>query len=403
MITPHFTVRQDDNFVYVNIKVTHLKAQNVEIRIEENIFVLSLPPYYLRLKFPSNIVDDDRAVASFDFTSSLLKVHLPKETSGEYFPDLDLTTKLLARVGESSAINMHVSNGASDSVKKPLIEEVASIEAEPEMCSSVLGEFEDASAFDWQINQEVPTDSLLSAKYGFNCQYSKYLVQTKSLGNDINDLEDPESSTAESRTMERIENENLKFDPEYYLSDKFDNPSISELINFEASLIALAKSASSNPSAIEFTEKERNQMVNLPRRTYLIESISEKKNLYLGLIPILYAYSYDVRTTLDDHTSESAWTIGKLAANISCLDSIFSSVKEVKIACIRRALAYPLYRHWELAIKCWEDVYILLRGGKRIVLKALLKIDGLFSFHDVYYVYSKIITEDYCVWVQSAR
>ncbi|KAK7207532.1 SHQ1 protein-domain-containing protein [Myxozyma melibiosi] len=404
MITPQFSVRQDDEYVYIDIKVVHLKAQNAEISAEGDVFWFSLSPYYLRLHFPGNIVDDDRASASLDISKSILNVKFPKETPGEVFPDLDLMTKLLARL-----------DGSEAPVKKPLIQEIGStpnddseMQDDPadlsEKQKSYIQEMTDAQSFDWQIEQEMPdSEELLTARYGFNLQYSGYLQQTRDIGNDINDLDDPETSTIESRREERIKKENEKFDPDYYYADFAGNDEIPALIAYEPSLIRLAKEVPGTTAEVEFSEEEKKKMLELPRRTYMIDSMESMRSLYLNLIPIVFAYCYDMRTMMDDHTSESAWTVGKLAANVACLDSSFPSIQQIKIACLRRALAYPLYRNYDLALKCWEDSHLILRAGKRVVLKALLDVNHLFAFHDVYYVYSKIVTEDYCSWIQTAN
>lgn len=81
----------------------------------------------------------------------------------------------------------------------------------------------------------------------------------------------------------------------------------------------------------------------------------------------------------------------------------FTTLKDVVTACFRRALAYPLYRHFGLCDKVLQDVYILFKLGKRAILKALLETKYLFDHHDVYYVYSKIWLDDFCVWIQHAR
>ena len=70
-------------------------------------------------------------------------------------------------------------------------------------------------------------------------------------------------------------------------------------------------------------------------------------------------------------------------------------------ALYRRSLAYPWYRNYELIKKCQEDVYVLLKLGKRAILKALLELKDLFDHHDIYYIYSKIFLDDYCIWCQT--
>lgn len=58
----------------------------------------------------------------------------------------------------------------------------------------------------------------------------------------------------------------------------------------------------------EFSHAEREVLLRLPRRTYLL-SHDEKKRVMVGLVDILYAHCYDVRTTENDPTCESPWTV----------------------------------------------------------------------------------------------
>lgn len=88
--------------------------------------------------------------------------------------------------------------------------------------------------------------------------------------------------------------------------------------------------------------------------------IDDMKPLYLSLVDILYAYCYDQRTTEEEGNVESAWAVCKLSATMSCLES-FSSLHETVVASYRRALSYPLYRHWELCQKVLQDVYVLFK------------------------------------------
>ncbi|KAK9458941.1 SHQ1 protein-domain-containing protein [Lipomyces oligophaga] len=398
MITPQFSVKQDDEYVYIDIKIVHLKAQNAELQAEGDVFRFSLPPYYLRLHLPGNIVDDDRATASLDVGKSHLAVRFAKETPGEYFPDLDMITKLLARVK---------SEPENEYSGKPLIEEISpedGNEVSSDEQKKLAAELDDAANFDWQIEQnQVNSDYLLTAKYGFDLQYSGFLRETADIGNDINDIDSPETSTIESRKQERIRKETEKFDSSYYLYDLLENEEISEYINYVPSFIQALKDRLSDASqTLELTDEETKQMMTLPRRTYLMDSIESLRAIYMSLPSLLFAYCYDLTTTMDEHTSESAWTIGKLSPTISCLDNSFSTIRQIQITCFRRALSYPLYRSWDLALKCWNDMATIMRAGKRAILKALLDINHLFAFHDIYYIYSKIVVEDYCVWIQSS-
>jgi protein SHQ1 len=143
----------------------------------------------------------------------------------------------------------------------------------------------------------------------------------------------------------------------------------------------------------------------------------QTKNLYLTLVTILFSYAYETRTTQGDSTPESAWTICSLVPAFSALDSPPYSAPTTSSATptspsesdltgtlsqsYRRSLCFPLYRSFALAETCRADVAALFLLGKRIILRVLLETKFILDHHEVYYVYSKIWLEDFCVWVQS--
>jgi protein SHQ1 len=140
---------------------------------------------------------------------------------------------------------------------------------------------------------------------------------------------------------------------------------------------------------------------------------SQTHNLYLTLITLLFSYAYDSRTTQHDPTPESAWTIASLTPAFSALDnpntlpgidpSVYSpeELRNTLIPSYRRSLAFPLYRSFALAEACRMDVAQFLSKGKRTVTRCLLEIKYILDHHDVYYVYSKIWVDDFCVWIQA--
>jgi len=171
----------------------------------------------------------------------------------------------------------------------------------------------------------------------------------------------------------------------------------------------------SNQSVIEYTEKENMEMLRLPRKEY-IATESQTHDLYLTLITLLFAYFYDSRTSQHDPTPESAWTICNLIPAFTALDPPHSShyvggsgthtfsvdeLKETLLPSYRRVLAFPLYRSFALAEKCQEDLTNALKQGKRLIIRCLLEIKDILDHHDVYYIYSKIWLDDFCVWIQS--
>lgn len=419
MLTPRFSVDQDDEFVFVTIKLSSIRfsARNVEIVIDDNLFIFSLPPYYLRLRFPGLLVEDERVKTSFVPKEESIKIQVAKKTKGEHFEDLDLTAKLLARLNEPTATA--ASNNGAES-KGPLIEEVGGVENVPDM-ASMRKEAED---FSWEVEQkpvaELSAEELAGhPKYGFNNNYSDAINATLSNGNDINELANPDELKADDRIMQRLIQENIKFDPEYYASDyliaKYEPESsrIREILGWESPYkklfnkyqAKLAGKEGLEHVPIEFDQVEKDHMADLPRRSYIID---DPRPIYYTIVCLLFAYCYEIRSNEGESTVESGWSIGKLTPQISCLDSRLiqsnnftekSMLRVVVLTMERRALSYPLVRNYDLVKLCWNDVYHVLRCGKRGVLKAILAAREFFRFHDVYYIYCKILLDDLCGWI----
>lgn len=143
---------------------------------------------------------------------------------------------------------------------------------------------------------------------------------------------------------------------------------------------------------------------------------SQTHQLYLTLLTLLFAYAYESRTTQLDPTPESGWTVSSLVPAFSALDTPpysptpqlspesfdASELATTFTASYRRSLAFPLFRSWALAERCRADAAAFLRGGKRMVVRCLLELKDILDHHEVYYVYSKIWVDDFCVWIQLA-
>lgn len=419
MLTPSFSVTQDDEFIHISVKVSHIRfsAKAIEMVANSDVFVFSLPPYYLRLRLPFSVVDDERSHSEFDSKNGCVNIRLPKEIKGQFFPDLDLAAKLLARTGPAPA-----------APAKPLIEE---LDVTNNISTDTAADSEkleaEAQAHDWEIEQQVSEDQILGAHYGFNGAYNQIVGVSMSNGNDINELGDPESAAPNDRVLERLIKENIKFDPEYYAADyimekhpspdddkafggimAWKNPSTRQFMQWYKQQRLVEESQRDQHMPVEFTKEEQEKMVQLPRKTYLVDE-SYKPQLYALIASLLFAYHYDLRENEGEHNIESAWTVGKLVPQFAFLDSQLHIQSESStsllhaaiIAGIRRALSYPFHRNYKLAMKAWDDAYFTLRGGKRMVIKTLLDLKELFRFHDVYYVYDKIWLEDLCLWIIS--
>ena len=120
MLTPYFTISQDDNFVIVCMQVKYVKvggsatefwshkASECEFYMEDKLFKFHCRPYFLRyryslpliiftirLKLPKPVIEDGTEKATYDIDKGLLYAYLPKLEKGVVFPDLDMITELL--------------------------------------------------------------------------------------------------------------------------------------------------------------------------------------------------------------------------------------------------------------------------------------------------------------------
>lgn len=121
-----------------------------------------------------------------------------------------------------------------------------------------------------------------------------------------------------------------------------------------------------------------------------------------GLVDILFCYAYDSRVTEGEHNVESGWTLRRLSSLCSYMEA-FGHVADVAAACLRRALCYPLLRHWRLACAALSDVAAILRLGREGGLRALLDCRALLqSGVECGYLLNRVWLDDYCVWLQQA-
>ena len=98
MTTPRFKATQDEEFVILEIHTPYVRVGDMEMTIDDNSFMFYCKPYILRLTFSHNLIDDERAKASYDINNNngTITCHLPKLNVGETFNDLDLISNLLS-------------------------------------------------------------------------------------------------------------------------------------------------------------------------------------------------------------------------------------------------------------------------------------------------------------------
>ncbi|KAF8579487.1 SHQ1-domain-containing protein [Ramaria rubella] len=400
MLTPKFSCSQTERSVKISIYVPSVRASDVEIHVDGTLFSLHINPYFLRLNFPKPVQEDDDSSAQYDPSSGFLTVILTKEVHGQEFEDLDLLSKLLApRLDprDESHPMIEVIDSKEDEVHK-LVEDTEKLSLEREHHV-----FLEAAKNDWRLPQhlsEVNSPRLattLQRRYGFLDMHSGYFRHVAHSDNEANELgPDAETLGENERRLKGEACVEKKFDEDYYLADFVNDEEIRDLIRWRH---PYSPDSSQSP---EFTEDQKLMMLRLPRKEY-IPTNAQTRALYLTLVTLLFSTAYDTRTTLADPTSESAWTLSVLTPAFASLSppSSTASIQEALIPSYKRALAFPLYRAFVLCNRCRLDVADVLESGRRAVAKVLLSIKGILDRHDVYYVYSKIWVDDFCVWVQS--
>ncbi|KAL1272504.1 hypothetical protein QQF64_028366 [Cirrhinus molitorella] len=344
-------------------------------------------PYFLRLTLPGRILEDGREKASFDIDKGLFTLHVPKETAGQHFEGLEMLTSLLAPKGSRSA--------------KPLVEDT-------EACGGGCEEEDEEEEFDWQIEQEVyaetPAEMLKEYhKYGFGNLRSGVFTRLQEELNEVIDVKDPDNTAPELRRRNRLDTETTVFCADHYLVNLYeDEEEIRNLLKFKPWWRELSQDTSMHSdTSITFTDEEKEQMRKFANRSYLLGK-KARFHVWLGLVDIILAYVYDVRTTDGEHNVESAWTIRKLSGTLSWLET-YHSVQDVLVSFGRRTLCYPLYRHFSLITRAMKDVACIFQAGKACVLKCLLAIHKIFRENDPAYILNDLYITDYCIWIQRVK
>uniref|UniRef100_H3B2P9 Protein SHQ1 homolog n=2 Tax=Latimeria chalumnae TaxID=7897 RepID=H3B2P9_LATCH len=395
MITPAFELSQEPDLLILIINVPYARVSEVDIYIDGEDFKFYAKPYFLRLALPGRIVEDGREKATYDADKGIFTIKVPKETPGQYFEGLNMLTALLAPKGSRSA--------------KPLVEEIGA-------SADCFEEEEETEEFDWQIEQvpfEEPGDNAFSSSccYGFGNLRSGVFQRLQDELSDVIDIKNPDSTPAAERRQARLAAEDAKFDPNHYLADLFEDDSIQHLLKYRPWWSAtlsqkMVKQAATHleeeqGASGHFTKEEKQQLRSFTNKSYLLDKKAYHQ-VYLSLVDIILAYTYEVRITEGENNVESPWNIRKLSGTLCWFES-YNSVKDVLVSFGRRVLAYPLYRHYQLILKAIQDAAIIFQLGKASVLKCLLNIHKIFQENDPAYVLNDLYITDYCVWIQKAK
>ena len=129
-------------------------------------------------------------------------VKIGKLNQNEYFEDLDLPTKLLARQGDLIGADALTENLGEKKAQKPLIQEIDADDTFSKSKEDVKTIGQMGEDFNWEIEQNIDStinNELLKTKYGFDNLYDTIISVSVSNGNDINELDDPEHTKANDR------------------------------------------------------------------------------------------------------------------------------------------------------------------------------------------------------------
>lgn len=392
MITPLFKLSQDEEYLYVTITAPNLRLGEAELFYESTEFIFHAKPYYLRLELPGQVKPSERIEPQdnclneekmeinpmkmkFDFDTNKLIVPVPKMNVGEHFADLEMIGKFLS--------------GPKSKASHRLIEVLDSNQSTP-LIDDLMNEEED---FDWNIEQKLPEQegniaSLLGKEpYGFCNSHSGLLERLgQELTHDLVEIKAPGKLCRTERRKQRLAKEESDFSEDHYIADLFE-PDVADQIDQRITAVAPWDTWNSTTQESILTDEDRQRMIDhLPKRDFLKYDSETSKALLLGVVDILYGYAYDLRAFDFEYTSESSWTIGKLSPTLSWFEhwtpidklpgDLAWASKDIRVyvlaSCIRRALIYPLYRNWNLAIKVARDVATILSKGRSAILKCFL-------------------------------
>ncbi|TDG52469.1 hypothetical protein AWZ03_001299 [Drosophila navojoa] len=213
-------------------------------------------------------------------------------------------------------------------------------------------------------------------RYGYASGYSGPL-QTSELDKSTCRVPEPERLSPLQRRLERINDEMKRFSRDQYKMNFVElqvpaghqnplrfKPKIHETSMTQEQAHLLHNLCSRTAATENSTSTASSQSINQPERRV-------QNEIDCGLISIVLAICYDVRTTNNDPTCESGWTRSILCP-LFCYFEQFDNYRDVLIAFLRRVITYPLYRNFELGRQCIRDAIEVLRSGRNWLINQLL-------------------------------
>ncbi|KAH8381354.1 hypothetical protein KR093_003036, partial [Drosophila rubida] len=243
--------------------------------------------------------------------------------------------------------------------------------------------------------------------YGFASQYNGPL-QTSELDKSTCRVPEPQQTSPLQRRLERVVDEMKRFSRDQYKMNFVElqvpaghqnplryKPKIHETSMTQEQAHLLHNLCSRIPATTGSESTVDNQSSQPERQV--------QNEIDCGLISIVLAICYDVRTTNNDPTCESGWTRSILCP-LFCYFEQFDNYRDVLVAFMRRVITYPLYRNFELGRQCVKDAIEVLKGGRNWLINQLLLTHQQFasgepcrdSFNSYY-------LEDYIRYMSNAK
>jgi protein SHQ1 len=455
MITPHFSLDQNDSHLIIRVQVPHIRVsfQSVEVVITDGSVVhFCSPPYLLKLNFasalssslsgegegdgcPSAFAEDaEDDCAEYDpSTNGTLVVRLQKRVPASWdrlhlvgrFVASSRTTSTAANASTSRWLQEIVSeeNGGIDLQKHDEKELRANDEGNP------------ASHPEESSHELVHPSPLLrltdgTAGYGFAHMFRDVLHHDWSKDGMAKEMLEGwshfwcdwpthgDESGYELRqrlhaTRRQVEGDAFSYDRYLQDTDVEDDYIYQCAMSFHPHWTT---------PFVGFTDEERQQLASIPYPLLppdaLTGDVLPTIRLLLGAVDILFAYAYDHLTTSGDPTVESAWTIVILSPSLCWLDDSWQwvdddagtsgegeesmiQIKRVIRSSLRRSLVYPYLRNLDLALRCAKQVANILAGGLESVIRCLLQARTVLHRSDLYYLSNKLYLDPYLGWLQS--
>jgi protein SHQ1 len=168
MLTPRFDITQTATHLHFLLQVPFIRAQNIDVIVEDTTFKLLAKPYFLNLTLPGQLsCEEADQQASLDISTGKLSISIKKIFPDVEFPDLDLLTSLCKPKVVTllpPSIQMMMDDGEEH------------------------GEAEEVD-IDWSWHPESEDEETTSLHYGFNQLYSGYESHIHTLAHEVLDIE----------------------------------------------------------------------------------------------------------------------------------------------------------------------------------------------------------------------